>query len=107
MNSFVIVCNTIAYAHSRGVIHRDLKGQNVLLGDFGEVVVLDWGVAKLVDQPDREIQTPFVLFDSVAAEDIDLTIEGQMIGTPAYMAPEQAAGFLWPDRYFVPVRVRV
>ncbi len=94
MNSFVIVCNTIAYAHSRGVIHRDLKGQNVLLGDFGEVVVLDWGLAKMVDQPDREPQLPFVLFDPLVAEDIDLTIEGQMIGTPAYMAPEQAAGFL-------------
>jgi eukaryotic-like serine/threonine-protein kinase len=94
LNSFVIVCNTIAYAHSRGVIHRDLKGQNVVLGDFGEVVVLDWGLAKLVDRPDREPHTPFVRFDPIAAEDIDLTIEGEMIGTPAYMAPEQAAGFL-------------
>ena len=53
LSAFVAVCNTVAYAHSRGVIHRDLKGQNVVLGDFGEVVVLDWGLAKLVDFPDQ------------------------------------------------------
>jgi len=93
LNSFVAVCNTIAYAHSRDIIHRDLKGQNVVLGDFGEVVVLDWGLAKMVDRIDLEYDAASTV-DQVASEDVDLTIEGEMIGTPAYMAPEQALGSL-------------
>jgi PAS domain S-box-containing protein len=92
LNGFVTVCNTIAYAHSRGVIHRDLKGANVLLGDFGDVVVLDWGVAKLVDRSDEEPNTAFIL-DQDASE-AGLTVQGQAVGTPAHMAPEQAAGRL-------------
>ncbi len=52
LNAFVMVCNTVAYAALAWVLHRDLKGQNVILGDFGEVVVLDWGLAKLVGRPD-------------------------------------------------------
>src|SRR5581483_7117666 len=50
LNAFVSVCNTVAYAHTRGVVHRDLKGQNVVLGDFGETIVLDWGFAKILGQ---------------------------------------------------------
>lgn len=93
LNAFVTVCNTLAYAHSRGVIHRDLKGQNVVLGDFGEVVVLDWGLAKLVDRLGGDVDFASVVLDDEESGE-GLTIQGQTVGTPAYMAPEQASGRL-------------
>ena len=90
LNAFVTVCNTLAYAHSRGVIHRDLKGQNVIVGDF---VVLDWGLAKLVGRPESRADTSAVVLNDAGA-DSSYTMQGQVLGTPAYMAPEQSAGRL-------------
>jgi PAS domain S-box-containing protein len=92
LHAFVVVCNTVGYAHSRGVIHRDLKGRNVILGDFGEVIVLDWGLAKLVGSPEGT-EAPG-LGPAAGSGQADLTMSGQVLGTPAYMAPEQADGLL-------------
>ncbi len=89
LNAFATVCDTIAYAHSCGVLHRDLKGENVILGDFGEVLVLDWGLAKTQGTAEAP-EGPAV---SVAG-DREQTMAGQVLGTPGYMSPEQAAGDL-------------
>ncbi len=93
LTAFVSLCNTVGYAHSRGVIHRDLKGQNVVLGDFGEVILLDWGIAKLVDPVDparagTATSAGFGHSEPARGE----TLQGQVFGTPFYMAPEQAEG---------------
>ena len=92
LQAFVSICQAVGYAHSRGVIHRDLKPENVVLGGFGEVILLDWGLAKMVDAPDPEQGLPGVAVTADAR--VDATIPGRQLGTPAYMAPEQAEGRL-------------
>jgi PAS domain S-box-containing protein len=91
LSAFVAVCNAMAYAHSHRILHRDLKGENILLGDFGEVLVVDWGLAKTLDAEEAAL-TPGG--DWLGQRGSDRTIAGSIIGTPGYMAPEQADGRL-------------
>lgn len=86
---FVQMCRAIDFAHSRGVVHRDLKPANVMIGEFGEVYVLDWGVAKLVERPANATHPGT---SDIPDDDLDETREGSSLGSPGYMSPEQALG---------------
>jgi serine/threonine protein kinase len=87
---FLKACDAVGFAHSRGVIHRDLKPDNIMVGDFGEVLVMDWGLAKILGRED--LRAGELVTSDRLESGREMTMDGSTVGAPAYMPPEQAKG---------------
>ncbi len=85
------VCDAMMFAHNQGILHRDLKPENIMVGEYGEVLVMDWGLAKVLGERE-EAASPVSLVNDTG--DYGMTMEGEVMGTPQYMSPEQANGMV-------------
>jgi tetratricopeptide (TPR) repeat protein/tRNA A-37 threonylcarbamoyl transferase component Bud32 len=94
LRRFVDVCNAIGYAHTRGVLHRDVKPSNIIVGNHGETLVVDWGLTKVIGRQDPHATTEERSLVPTSASGSSETVPGSALGTPAFMSPEQASGDL-------------
>ena len=98
LRMFLRICEPVAFAHAHGVLHRDLKPANIMIGPFGEVLVMDWGLSKLMAEGIASGDNSLARGSRGRSAAVDATAHGSVLGTPGYMAPEQRNGEKWISR---------
>lgn len=91
LDVFIKVCNAVSFAHSKNIIHQDIKPHNIMIGPYGEVLLMDWGIGRFIGDPEKE-QDPSKREILAEIQSLSKETKGKIIGTPSYMAPEQIRG---------------